>query len=376
MEDNNSHEESISNPDEHKGEVESASNLSGETPQASPDVKRLRRWYLIAIPLLLVALAIFMPAIGLAVNDSLGFWDIREIGTQLLEHVEKNDQRITAAKWCDVMLKREDDYNSFKRYKDNKENFPYTLNKHILGHNEIPDNMVVLFSGVSGWNQFGDSELAQKRNRSRVFFGNGDSRTVRRRQIPYLRWKYEDSGVIPGPNIKLPLVIFTVLLAIVFLSISIKHRKCLKVFWGLALGIAIISACAGGFLGFAAEEAYYKLNAPGNLIAPWIGGFWGFVIGVSFVAIIGSIYKKYNAKVSMLGYATVIGIITGIAASSMVHGYLMIVYGEENFLYMVSGSCFGIMAGFLLGWVSSGLIRFYKNNTAILNTATDSMESQ
>lgn len=76
----------------------------------------------------------------------------------------------------------------------------------------------------------------------------------------------------------------------------------------------------------------------------------------------------------MLGYATVIGAITGIVASSIVHGYLMIAYEEESFLYILECSCFGIIAGILLGWISSGLIRFYKNKPAILGGTTEGVE--
>ena len=357
-----------SKKDEQKIEVESVSNTCEEAPK----VKKLRGWYIIVIVLVVVAGATFLPAINLAVKDWFSSWDIFDVGNDLLEYAKNNNQQFPAAeKWCDTMLEKEDDYYSFKRYEDSKENFPYTLNKNILGHNEIPENMVVLFSGASGWNQVGGIDLVKNHDRLRVFFGNGDVRTFRKNQIPHLRWNFEDSGVIPDPNVKIPFLVISALLAIVFLSILIACRKCLKIFWILALGMGIISAGAGAWLGGMAEEAYYKLGSAGSLIAPWIGGIWGFVIGVSFIVIIGKIYKKYNAKVSMLGYATVIGAITGIVTSSIVHGYLMISYEEESFSYILACSCFGIIAGVLLGWITSGLIRFYKSNPAILNITTE-----
>lgn len=353
--------------DAKKTELESGSNPCKEDPK----VKKLRGWYIIVLLFVVFAGSAFLPAINLAVKDWLSSWDIFDVGNDLLEYARNNNQQFPAAeKWCDTMLEKEDDNYSFKRYEDNKENFQYTLNKNIFGYNEIPDNMVVLFSGVSGWNQVGGKELVQSHNRLRVFFGNGDVRTFRKNQIPFLRWNFEDSGVIPDPDVKIPMLGISAFLVIVFLSILIACRKCLKTFWILALGMGITSAGAGAWLGDMAEETYYKLGS-GGLIAPWIGGIWGFVIGISFIVIIGKIYKKYNAKVSMLGYATVIGAITGIVASSIVHAYLMIAYEEMSFSYILAGSCFGIIAGILLGWISSGLIRFYKNNSAVLSVTTE-----
>jgi hypothetical protein len=366
MSEHNIHESPIFSPDSQQIGTGYSSNINGEVPQKSQKVKRLQGWYIIDLIFLVIAGATFLPAINLAAEDIFGSWNFSELGNELLDYVENNNQRFPAAeKWCDVLLEIQDDYYSFKQYKDNKASFPYTLNKHVYEQDEIPDNMVVLFSGVTGWNQVGDIELVKNQGRLKVCFGNGDIRTFRKHQLPYLRWKFEDSGIIPEPDFKIPFLVMSALLAIVFLSLLVIYRECLKIFWIFAVGMGILSAGAGVWLGCLAEEVYYKLDSPRDFIAPWIGGIWGFVIGASFIAVIGKIYKKYNAKVRMLGYATVIGIITGIIVSSIVHAYLMIVYQESDFSYLLAGSCFGIIAGFLLGWISSGLIRFYKNNPLI-----------
>ena len=371
MADNDIHEEQISNPQEQQIEVEFASNPHERTPHAAPQVKRLQGWYIIVILLVIVAGGTFLPAIKLAADEIFRSIDFYGVDYELLDYIKKNKQQFPAAeKWCDALLEKKDDYVLFGRFEDNKENFPYTLNKYILGYDGIPDNMVVFFIGSSGWNQVGDYNSVKNQDRVRVFFGNGDSRTFRKKEIPYLRWKFEDSGIVPAPDVKSSLIILTVSLAIVFLGIWMKYRKCLKVFWIFAFGMGIISAGTGALLGGMAES-YYNLDPTGNYLTLLIGGVWGFVIGVSFIAIIGKIYIKYNARVSMLGYATVIGAITGIAASSIVHGYLMIAYEEESFSYMMAASCFGIIAGLFLGWIASGLIRFYKNNPAILNITTE-----
>ena len=100
-----------------------------------------------------------------------------------------------------------------------------------------------------------------------------------------------------------------------------------------------------------------------------------FVIGVCFVGVIGGIYKKYNGEVKMLGYSTVIGIITGIIASAITHGYLMIAYQEDNFAFMICASLsFGSIAGFVLGWISSGAIKLY-NKKQEIGIDTEELES-
>ena len=140
----------------------------------------------------------------------------------------------------------------------------------------------------------------------------------------------------------------------------------MKTYWIFAIIVGVLSASIGAWLGATAEEVFYRLGEPNDFIAPWIGGLWGFVIGICFVLVIGKLYHKYNAKLTMVGYATVIGAITGAIASSIVHGYLMIAYEEPGFGYLFAGLSFGMMAGIALGWVSSGVIRFYKKNPAIL----------
>ncbi len=188
----------------------------------------------------------------------------------------------------------------------------------------------------------------------------GPIRIFRKNQIPYLRWMFEDRGDIPRPDGEIPLLFISILLAVIFFSILIFYREYLRIFWIFALGVGIISAAVGVFLGSIGESAFYNLDSGDGYMASWVGSIWGFVMGAAFVGIIGKIYKKYNSRVSMAGYATDIGAITGVVASSIIHGYLMIAYEEKSFVYMAAGSCFGIVVGILIGWISSGIIRFYK----------------
>ncbi len=334
------------------------------------NMKKLRFWYLYVLLFLIIAGGSFVPAIGLAIGDWMKHWDIHDIGLGLLDYAKRNNQLPPAEKWCGVLYEDANNTHSFMMYESGADYFPYTLNKHVYDQNELPDNMVILFTGNLGWNNTGELESVRNLNRIRVFLGSGDIRTFRRNQFPYLRWKFEDSGIIPKPEVKIPILVLSSLLAAVFLVVLAKHRDCLKTFWILALLIGVVSAVAGGYFGAVAEDVYYNLNYSGDFIAPWIGGIWGLIIGVTFIVIIGRIFKKYKADIKMAGYSVVIGAITGFIASVITHGYLMIIYNEPNFVYLLAGSgCFGIAAGLLLGWISSGFIWFYESKIKLLNNS-------
>lgn len=368
MMDGNSHEGLTTGPDNQLMNAGSVSNDSQQTSQATVRVKQLPGWFLYVLLFLLVAGVTFFWSINLAISEVLRSWDLYDVGNDLLTYLEENNHEFPDSdNWCDVILEEGnyDKYYSFQRYDGNKDGFRYTLNKHVLGCHEIPDDMVILYVGESGWNQAGDIESVKNHDRLRVFLGDGYVRYFRKKQLPYLRWKPGDSGVIPEPDMRISLVMISALLVIVFLSLLVRYRACLRIFWILAGGIGATSAGAGAIFGSMAEDTYYQLGLTGDFVAPWLGSVWGFIVGASFIAVIGSIYAKYRANVSMLGYGTVMGAITGIVASSIIHAYLMIVYEEKSFLYLLAGSCFGVIAGLLLGWVSSGLIRFYKNHPRI-----------
>lgn len=337
-----------------------------ETLHQSQEVKKLRYWWAIVVPLLIVAVITGFVAFGIAANEVMRHMDFYGFEHEVVDHVQKNHRQFTASgKWCYAVLEKEDDYNFLHWFEDNKDDFPYTLNKHIPGLTTITDDMVMLFVGDSGWNQIGDYESIESQTRIKVLFGDGNRRIYRKKDLPYLKWKPEDSGVIPEADIQKPLMIMNVSLAVIMLGVIIACRKSLKTFWLFALLMGIISLLVGGILSSVAEGSYYRLTQTAD---PAISLFsaWMFPIGVCFVAIIGGIYKKYNGKVKMLGYSTVIGIITGIIASAITHGYLMIAYQEENIAFMICASLsFGSIAGFVLGWISSGVIKLQEIEQSI-----------
>lgn len=349
--------------------VESASIFSKEEIPSGHEVKRLHYWWAIVVPLLIVAFVSIPFSTKPVANLMLSYWDMHDIGESLVDYIKESDQSPPILNnWCEVILKTEDGqlFSRTTDYETNKVNLPYILNKHVLGLKEIPDDMVLLFIGNPGWNQVGDFQSAGIPELAKVLYANGEKDIFRKSQLPYLRWKLEDSGVFPDPDVKKPLMIMISLLGIVFLSVLIYCHKSLKTFWLFALVMGMASGAVGVYLSILAEEAYYKKPfTSAESMAPQCG-IWMFIIGICFVGVIGKIYKKYNGKVKILGYSTVIGIITGITASAIVHGYLMITYNEPSFTFMVPASLsFGSIAGFVLGWISSGVIKLYKMEQCI-----------
>jgi len=358
---------------------ETVSDITEETSQVEPEIRRMPKWcrriLFIIIPaaLLMATLAVVYVLDYGSVPDPLS-----PVGRSLLGYSKKNNGQFPEKdKWCDIMLKLaeedEEKRSIFKDYKSNKNSFPFTLNKNIFEcKGTIPGDMVLVFEGQGGWNQVGGPELAKDDKYIDVFLVNGvKEKDVKKKYLPYLRWKIEDGSNILRPDHIIPYVIISSILAVIFLRILLVNKAVLKIFCKFAVWIGFSAAMIGAALGALTGLAYEELGNVALFVGPFIGGISGFVIGVCFVAIIGGIYKKYNANVSMAGYATVIGAVTGAAASSIVHSYLMIACDESNFLFMLCGSGFGMIAGALLGWISSRFIRRYKNDPAIINTTTE-----
>ncbi|MBN1844417.1 MAG: hypothetical protein JW810_01955, partial [Sedimentisphaerales bacterium] len=259
MTDNVSPKELARDPEEQPAGNDSLSDPPETVPPPADDKKQLWGWNIMLILLLLTPFVGFSPAINLATRGWFRTWDLDRIGYDLLNYVKTNQRFPPAQTWCDAMLESGDKYHSYSRYTNHKEDFPYTLNRHVLGCKEVPYNMVVLFCGSPGWNQVGDYESVKNNDRVTVFLGNKDIRTYRKHQVPFLRWKVEDSGVIPAPGIAVWQVIFNVALAAAFMALMITGRRSLRIFWVFALGMGILSAAAGVFLGLLSEGAYYKL---------------------------------------------------------------------------------------------------------------------
>jgi len=128
-------------------------------------------------------------------------------------------------------------------------------------------------------------------------------------------------------------------------------------------------------LGAMAEGALYAIGDDKGV--GWIiGGIAGFLVGISYVPVLAKYFENKKSEVSIVGYGTLSGIIAGAVCSTIVHTFLMICYEESNFANMVAGLGFGVMAGTLLGWISSGIIPACYRKALTVDIAADNMELQ
>ena len=320
----------------------------------------------IITPLIIAGMAILMPAINHA-GDRL----FLSHETRSLEHLndrladyanDHNGQFPEAEKWCDVLIdSTETEKSDFGHRGSERKLSDYAINKHAvtLG-SDVPDDMVLLFESEPGWNQAGGAELLRQDGNGgvKILFADNHIETVRIKHVPYLRWKLEDSGVIPEADIAMPFAVGGVIVAIVFGWISVHLKNYAKKYWKFALGLGVLSAGVGVSLGMVGELLHVVGDNKG--LGGVIGGITGLLIGIGYVSVLAKRFENIKPEVSIVGYASLYGMITGAVCSTIVHAFLMIGYEEASFINMIAGAIFGVWAGAILGWISSGLIKFYR----------------
>ena len=313
----------------------------------------------------------------LTINDALGraffsSWELNEIGAVLFDYLETNDGQLSKVdKWCDLLLDKsakEDEHDVFGNYSDRKFEFPYALNKHAIGlGKKIPDDMVVLFTSRPGWNQVGGPELTKDVRYIEVLFGDQHTEQIRKRHIQYLKWKPGDSGIISSANVTMPFILLSTVLIVMLVFIIVKAQNRMSRYWIFALILGFSSAGFGAFFGGAAEGFFYALGDMKG-ISWWAGPFTGSIMAICYVLVLGRVFTKKKPGESIVGYATFSGAVTGIVSSVFIHAFLMIGYEESYPVYLIAGSSFGVWAGVILGWVSSGIIRFYNKASVAQKT--------
>jgi prepilin-type processing-associated H-X9-DG protein len=328
---------------------------------------------------ILVVAAIAMPAISYAAGRifSGDSWTLELLGGELADYAKNHDGQFPETeKWCDALIDSSEIKESDFGYRGSEDkSSDYAINKHAveLGA-DIPDNMVLLFESESGWNQAGGIELLRKDGRGRVniLFADNHIETVRAKHAPYLRWKLEDSGVIPEPDIAILFAVGGVIVAIVFGWICVHLKNYAKKYWKFALGLGIVSAGVGVLFGIGGEMLHIVGDKKG---LGWvIGGITGLLVGISYVSVLARCFEMKKPEVSIVGYGALSGMIAGAVCSTIVHAFLMIGYDEMNFVNMIVGSIFGIWAGAILGWISSGIIFVGYGKTLTINVTADNME--
>ncbi len=159
-----------------------------------------------------------------------------------------------------------------------------------------------------------------------------------------------------------------IIIGLVFTRIAYGFRKQFVSHGFLITAISLISLVTGAWFGGSAEY-FYHMNFFYNTTEPCLGwrfgAISGLLTGICYALVLSS-YHDRNPRCSTVGFATVIGVITGMICSTLVHLSMAIVHGLLFLLINGSiGLVFGIYAGTAVGWICSAFIRPVKPEPVI-----------
>lgn len=243
----------------------------------------------------------------------------------------------------------------------------YGMNENVKGLDEVPADMVVFFECEPGWNVHGNQEQVVNRwgKRVGVIFGDCSDEIYRAKDVPYLKWRPGDSGMIPQTDRIIGYAVLGSGVAAITFWLLFKYRAGFKKYWWLSIAMSGIAVVIGAILGWAAELLYgYYIN-DSDLKVGWLFGIIaGLLVALVYVAMLGVMADRKCAGGYVMPYAVASGVVAGVVCSCMVHGGLMVQHQTFNFINMGAGAVFGAMAGVVLGWISSWVVmKFYQTKT-------------
>lgn len=182
----------------------------------------------------------------------------------------------------------------------------------------------------------------------------------RLRELKYLRWKFEDDGVIPQKDKTHIFKWYSGSLGVAFILLVILFRKVIIKYRNNALAFGIAASLISVGCGYWAETLY--LYREDRIYVGWkFAMVVGLAIGIVYILLIGTIVEKRKRDSDMMPLMVVIGAVAGIICSCIVHGFLMIAYDETSLINMGAGTIFGASAGIILGRITN---RILKSETA------------
>ncbi|MFI4911711.1 MAG: hypothetical protein ACIAQZ_08605 [Sedimentisphaeraceae bacterium JB056] len=299
-----------------------------------------------------------LKSLGFVIDKQfVGSYDLEFVGHDIQDYAHKhNGQFPPADSWNDVLLEDEDTSSGSFGFED------YAINPEAvrLGP-DAPDDMVLLFSITpEGENVSGGLELMQKNkwSRSHILFVNYDRKWVRKSKASYLRWGL-DRNIEPNEsNIGRSSTILSITCLVPFLFIL---SGCIRYFRKYALSCLLITAASmglGAYLGFAAEDALYRIYSLDDFTnSGWIiGAISGAMVAVCYMLLLARKAEKCLPDIGLIGYGTMSGVPAGVICAAVTHGYLMVFYEEFNLAYLGIGIGFGAVAGIVLGFLGSWLV--------------------
>ena len=273
------------------------------------------------------------------------------LGPALQRYSQNNWQLPVVENWCDVLSKQESFAFSTNEDGTIRKECSYAVNPEAMAlGSEAPDDMVLLFPSIEGWNLSGGPELMRELpiKRIPVLMANFKTKLCRSWELPYMRWQLSDTGEIPHDGIYKSYIVGSVILILWTGWVLVCYRRCINKFWLLAL----LPAVLGAILGSIAQGALY---APRPLmmyvhIGEIFGGVVGLLAGVHYLGFFARRIKLLGPEKVMFATDFVFwGVIAGGLSSTITHILLTIAYSDQSFWPLLAGLGFGCWSGAIVG---------------------------
>lgn len=339
-------------------------------------MKRIRIYYILADILMTIALGAGFVSIGHSYYTVICFdmgdaGACRQLNDQVFEYTYYTTKSKNASseaflrdfdvnKWSDQFYQCQSSRNIPCPYFNDETKDLYcniAFNRHAFDvKGEIPDDMVLFFQSISGWNLSGGSELVktgQNRDAFRVHYGNGISEVVRTIDANLLRWKQDDvARKFPArgisPELTMPVLVGAIILTIIILSVFYRDlRKNMVLLIIFTMGSTVV----GYILGIISETMYLSDCGSNRIIYILIS----FVLGLLYVSLMCRLFNEPKDKQKIFSIAVPFAIVVYVIYATVVHVLLMQAHSIDTFESLLNLG-YASFAGSLLGMVATSFL--------------------
>ncbi len=335
---------------------------------------------------ILITLACLSVWISLALvgNQISNGWPFSEYDDEIAESIISNtlkadDKKQAIENWCDLIREKKDISGWILGGSDTEEIWSNTfvLNKGaadlIVAGEKVPDDMIFLFKGTEGWNQTGGKDklaTSYKHNSIPMLMGNFETKYISPKKIDRLKWDVDDTAQSLANTSIMP--IYTLNAAVIAAGVCVlvlRRRHAIRYAILAVLGAAA-SATAGYFFSQFGCEALY-IGEPSKLTDFTTVYIISAVVGAAFILLLAPSIAGRISREELFFKTALLAGLCGLAASTLIHIYIMIYKETTNPLGILGGAGYGIYAGIVLGVVTYWLIRLWHRIRRPVNAANN-----
>jgi hypothetical protein len=291
-----------------------------------------------------------------------------DVAEAIISNVKKADNKQQAIKsWCDIIRNNEDLQRMFGFESDETPAVDFVLNKGaaelIAVGEEVPDDMVLLFRGIEGWNQIGGREKladSYKYNVLPLLMGNLETKHIPLKKIDNLRWHISDKAKSMANTSIIPVYSLNGIIIAALLFVVVKRRNYLLRYSVPAIIVAVVAAVGGYYFSKLGAEALY-IGEPSELTDYTAVYIISAAIGIAFVLLLAPWAQKQIDNRSLFFKITFLAGLCGFSASTITHIYIMIYKDTSNLWGVIGGAGYGIYTGLVLGVIAYWIIRLFKD---------------